>query len=59
MTLYDHTGSIVESNDDIDTGGRNYCAQITRTLAPGSYIVRIAPFDASGVGRYVVSVRGN
>jgi subtilisin family serine protease len=56
LELLDVSGAPIASNDDIDSGSRNFCSQVTTTLASGTYHVRVtAPGKAQATapgGRY-------
>ncbi len=44
MALYDSTGAMLVSNDDIDAPHYNYCSRITTTLNAGTYFVGITGY---------------
>lgn len=54
LGLYDETGVLITSNDDIDALAFNYCSRITTTLERGTYYLGV--FGKAG-GRYAVSAR--
>jgi len=54
LGLYDATGSLITSNDDIDTANLNYCSRITATLSAGVYYVGV--FGYTG-GNYKLQAR--
>ncbi|HEY6223033.1 MAG TPA: S8 family serine peptidase, partial [Gemmatimonadales bacterium] len=49
LALEDAGGSVIGSNDDIDSGRLDYCSRITATLAPGAFYVAVSGWTA---GRY-------
>ena len=44
MALYDSTGTVLTSNDDIDAAHFNYCSRITAVLNAGTYYVGITGY---------------
>ena len=52
--LEDHQGAVLERNDDISTGNRNF--RVSSSLEPGTYHVRVRGFDVSTTGSYVLHV---
>lgn len=54
LGMYDETGGLITSNDNIDASPFNYCSRITTTLEPGTYYLGV--FGSLG-GRYAVSAR--
>jgi subtilisin family serine protease len=44
MTLYDSTGIVLTSNDDIDAAHFNYCSRITAALNAGTYYIGITGY---------------
>lgn len=50
------TGEVVAENDDIDTAGGNFDAQVSFTTAQGGqYVVYASSVDAPGVGDYTLN----
>jgi serine protease len=41
LELLDATEALVAEHDDVDYFGRNYCSQVSTTLAPGTYYLRV------------------
>ena len=54
LRLYDATGALITSNDDIDASGLNFCSRITRSLAPGVYRIDV---QGEREGTYQIQVR--
>ena len=52
--LEDHQGAVLERNDDISTGNRNF--RVSSSLEPGRYHIRVRGFDVSTTGSYVLHV---
>ena len=44
MALYDSTGAMLVSNDDIDAPRYNYCSRITTALNAGTYFIGITGY---------------
>jgi len=64
LALFDAGGSLLASNDDLNAEYLDYCAGITRSLAPGLYFLRVTgstsnPHRDSGQARgyYRLSAR--
>jgi hypothetical protein len=61
LTLIDGSGTILQTNDNINAPNRDLCARITRQLGVGIYTVRVEGATVSGggksQGRYVLSAR--
>ncbi len=57
--ILDSNGVSLEANDDEDVsaGHTNFNFGITRSLAPGTYYVQVAHFDAGGTGIYTLNLK--
>jgi hypothetical protein len=55
-TLLDAQGVDIEANDDERPGSSDYNFGVTRSLAPGTYYVLVAHFDADGTGAYALNL---
>jgi hypothetical protein len=44
LGLYDATGTLITSNDDIDAAYYNFCSRVTAVLNPGTYYVGVAGY---------------
>jgi Bacterial pre-peptidase C-terminal domain. len=55
--ILDSNGVNLQANDDEDVsaGHTNFNFGITRSLAPGTYYVQVAHFDAAGTGTYTLN----
>ncbi len=53
VTLLDANGTVLTSDDD---GGIGTDAQLTRSLAAGTYFIRASSFDAAEVGAYTLLI---
>jgi subtilisin family serine protease len=56
LSLYDASGALIASNDDVDADAENYCSRITTNLTPGTYYLAVESYLATG-GRYRVHAR--
>lgn len=56
-TILDAQGGKVEVNDDAQTGNNHF--GITKLLAPGTYYLQVAHWDAAGTGAYNLRLRGD
>ena len=56
--ILDSSGVNIEANDDEDvsSGHTNFNFGITRSLAPGTYYVQVAHYDALGTGAYTLNM---
>ncbi|MEO8295263.1 MAG: S8 family serine peptidase [Gemmatimonadota bacterium] len=62
LELMSSTGTVLATNDDINTNSDLLCSRITSVLAPGVYYLRVSAFNGQGAPgflnrRYTVSAR--
>jgi len=61
LELFDEQGALIGTNDDIDLDAALLCSRVTASLSPGTYTVRVTPWDMSdtAAGLYRVIARSN
>ncbi len=59
MELLDASEASLALNDDVDTEGDNLCSKVVSDLAPGTYYLRVTPWDSrsSAAGAYRILAR--
>jgi hypothetical protein len=58
LELYNSSGSLLATNDDINVGAFNYCSRITMTLTAGRYYLRTFGYGTTPRRYYVVARSG-
>ena len=58
LSGHGRNGSVVEQNDDIDSGAQNYNSRIVETLAPGEYTIVATTYNLATTGDFTLTVSG-
>lgn len=54
ITVFSSAGAQLAEHDDLDFANNNFCAQLSLSLSPGDYFVRVGGFNS---GRYALVAR--
>jgi hypothetical protein len=57
LTLQLPNGTPLDSNDDVDVAGGNYCSKITRTMTAGAYNLQVTGYGGYARGQFALHVR--
>ena len=56
LSGHGRNGSVIEQNDDIDSGAQNYNSRIVETLAAGEYTIVATTYNLATAGDFTLTV---